>query len=35
MRHASPETTARNINMAQQLNPAVAGMHVPAVLRTE
>jgi integrase len=35
MRHKNPETTARYINMAKQLNPAVAGLHVPAVLTAE
>ncbi len=33
MRHASPDTTDRYINMAQQLNPAVASLHVPDVLQ--
>jgi hypothetical protein len=33
MRHANRETTARYINMAKQLNPAVVGLHVPAVLK--
>ena len=32
MRHASPNTTARYINMAKQLNPAVQALNVPAVL---
>jgi hypothetical protein len=35
MRHKSPETTARYINMAKQLNPAVQALHVPAVLTAE
>jgi integrase len=34
MRHKSPETTAKYINMAKQLNPAVQALHVPAVLKT-
>jgi hypothetical protein len=33
MRHQSPMTTDRYINMARQLNPAVAALHVPEVLR--
>lgn len=33
MRHRSPLTTQRYINMARQLNPAVANLHVPAVLK--
>lgn len=33
MRHKSPETTARYINMAGQLNPAIANLHVPPVLK--
>jgi hypothetical protein len=32
MRHASPNTTDRYINMAKQLNPAVQALKVPAVL---
>ena len=35
MRHQSPLTTARYINMANQLNPAVAGLHVPEVLKSD
>lgn len=35
MRHQSPLTTARYINMARQLNPAVASLHVPDVLKVE
>lgn len=34
MRHKSPLTTAKYINMAQQLNPAVANLVVPTVVRT-
>ncbi len=33
MRHQSPITTARYINIAQQLNPAVANLHVPEFLK--
>ncbi len=33
MRHRSPDTTDRYINMARQLNPAVSKLHVPSVLR--
>lgn len=33
MRHRSPDTTDRYINMARQLNPAVGKLHVPNVLR--
>jgi hypothetical protein len=32
MRHQSPMTTDRYINMARQLNPAIAALHVPDVL---
>ncbi len=32
MRHKSPLTTQRYVNMASQLQTAVAGLHVPAVL---
>jgi len=32
MRHKQAETTARYINMARQLNPALAALHVPEVL---
>lgn len=32
MRHRSPDTTDRYINMARQLNPAIAKLHVPSVL---
>lgn len=35
MRHKSYQTTLRYINAAQQLNPAVAGLHVPDIRRTE
>lgn len=35
MRHQSPLTAARYINMAKQINPAVANLHVPGVLKTE
>ena len=31
MRHRSPDTTDRYINMARQLNPAVSKLHVPSV----
>ncbi len=31
MRHASPLTTKRYVNVAQQLNPAVAKLYVPDV----
>ena len=31
MRHASPLTTKRYVNVAQQLNPAVAKLCVPDV----
>lgn len=34
MRHQSPDTTDRYINMACQLNPAVAQLHVPGVLKS-
>jgi len=33
MRHNSPLTTQRYINMARQLNPAVANLHVPEILK--
>src|SRR5262249_13927047 len=33
MRHKSYETTKRYINMARQLDEAVAGLHVPDILR--
>ena len=33
MRHKSPLTTAKYINIAQQLNPAVASLHVPDILQ--
>lgn len=33
MRHASPLTTAKYIDIARQLNPAVAALHVPEVLK--
>jgi integrase len=33
MRHKQAETTARYINMARQLNPALAALHVPEVLK--
>ncbi len=33
MRHRSPDTTDRYINMARQLNPAVGKLHAPSVLR--
>jgi integrase len=33
MRHRNSETTDRYINMAKQLNPAVATLHVPAALK--
>jgi len=33
MRHASSLTTERYINYARQMNPAVAGLHVPDVLK--
>ncbi|MCH7989689.1 MAG: tyrosine-type recombinase/integrase [Planctomycetes bacterium] len=32
MRHQSPDTTDRYINMARQLNPAISQLHVPDVL---
>ena len=35
MRHSSPETTARYINMANQISPAVATLHVPEVLQSK
>ena len=35
MRHQSPLTTARYINYAQQVQPAVANLHVPEVLSTD
>src|SRR5207249_10185378 len=35
MRHKSYSTTQRYINIARQLNPAVAGLHVPEVLKKE
>ena len=34
MRHKSPLTTQRYINMSQQLNPAIANLYVPDVLKT-
>lgn len=34
MRHRSASTTARYINYAAQLNPAVANLHVPTVLKS-
>ena len=34
MRHKSPLTTQRYLNMARQLNPAVANLHVPEILKT-
>ncbi len=34
MRHQSPITMARYINMAKQLNPAVANLYVPEVLKS-
>jgi len=33
MRHRSPSTTAQYINHAKQVNPAVANLHVPEVLK--
>ncbi|HEV8068594.1 MAG TPA: hypothetical protein VGP76_12720 [Planctomycetaceae bacterium] len=33
MRHQSSLTTERYINFARQMNPAVANLHVPEVLR--
>src|SRR5204863_7525938 len=33
LRHSSPLTTARYINRAQQLNPAVANLVVPNVMK--
>ena len=33
MRHQSPLTTARYINYAKQVNPAVQALHVPDVLK--
>jgi integrase len=33
MRHQSPLTTHRYINYARQMNPAVANLHVPDVLK--
>lgn len=33
MRHRSPSTTARYINYARQVSPAVANLHVPEVLK--
>jgi integrase len=33
MRHKSYQTTQRYINLARQLGEAVAGLHVPEVLR--
>jgi integrase len=35
MRRQSPQTTDRYINFAQQLNPAVANLHVPDVLKAD
>ena len=35
MRHQSSSTTDRYINFAQQLNPAVANLHVPDVLKAD
>jgi len=35
MRHQSPLTTQRYINIAQQLNPAVVSLHVPDVLKSK
>ena len=35
MRHKSFQTTQRYINMSQQLDDAVASLHVPEVLRVE
>jgi integrase len=35
MRHKSFQTTQRYINMSQQLDDAVASLHVPDVLRVE
>jgi integrase len=35
MRDQSPMTTDRYINMARQLNPAIAALHVPDVLRSK
>jgi integrase len=34
MRHKSPDTTDRYINMARQLNPAVHGLHTPSVVQS-
>ncbi len=34
MRHKSYSTTQRYINLANQVNRAVEGLHVPEVLRT-
>ena len=33
MRHKSSSTTLRYINLSKQLNPAVANLHVPDVLK--
>jgi hypothetical protein len=33
MRHKSYSTTQRYINTARQMNAAVAGLHVPEVLK--
>lgn len=35
MRHANAETTARYINIAKQLNPAVQSLQVPAFLKVD
>jgi integrase len=35
MRHKNYQTTLRYINATRQLNPAVAGLHVPAVQKAE